>query len=64
MTEADGVTQAMLPNEARLRNLTYSAPLYVDINKRTIGFRQGSNGQTDETIVEEPYSKMFIGKVN
>eukprot|EP00026_Physarum_polycephalum_P001110 Phypoly_transcript_01111.p1 GENE.Phypoly_transcript_01111~~Phypoly_transcript_01111.p1 ORF type:complete len:1127 (+),score=213.78 Phypoly_transcript_01111:267-3647(+) len=63
MTEADGVTQAMLPNEARLRNLTYSAPLYVDINKRTIGFRQGGGGQMEETASEESYAKMFIGKV-
>lgn len=63
MTESDGVTQAMLPNEARLRNLTYSAPLYVDINKRTIGFRQGSGGQTEEIANEDPYPKMFIGKV-
>lgn len=63
MTESDGVTQAMLPNEARLRNLTYSAPLYVDINKRTIGFRQGAGGQMEELVSEEPYPKMFIGKV-
>ena len=26
MTEADGSTQPMFPNEARLRNLTYAAP--------------------------------------
>ena len=63
MTEADGVTQAMLPNEARLRNLTYSAPLYVDINKRTIEFRQSAGGQMEETTNEESYAKMFIGKV-
>jgi DNA-directed RNA polymerase II subunit RPB2 len=62
MTEADGVTQAMLPNEARLRNLTYSAPLYVDINKRTIAFRQGG-AQMEETASEESYAKVFIGKV-
>ena len=24
----------MIPNDARLRNLTYSAPLYVDITKK------------------------------
>ena len=32
-TEADGSVAPMFPNEARLRNLTYSAPLYVDIEK-------------------------------
>ena len=26
----------MMPNEARLRNLTYSAPLYVDITKTVV----------------------------
>jgi len=32
MTEGDGTTQVMLPQEARLRNLTYSSPLYVDMS--------------------------------
>lgn len=31
--EKDGAPSPMMPNEARLRNLTYSAPLYVDITK-------------------------------
>lgn len=26
----------MFPNEARLRNLTYSAPLYIDMKKRVL----------------------------
>jgi DNA-directed RNA polymerase II subunit RPB2 len=29
--EKDGAPSPILPNEARLRNLTYSAPLYVDM---------------------------------
>jgi DNA-directed RNA polymerase II subunit RPB2 len=29
--EKDGSTKAMLPNDARLRNLTYAAPLSVDV---------------------------------
>ena len=33
MTEGDGSTSVMLPQEARLRNLTYSSPLYVDMTK-------------------------------
>ena len=32
--EKDGVAIALMPYEARLRNLTYSAPLYVDIVKK------------------------------
>ena len=34
--EKDGAPCPMMPNEARLRNLTYSAPLYVDITKTVI----------------------------
>jgi DNA-directed RNA polymerase II subunit RPB2 len=30
--EKDGTTKIMLPNDARLRNLTYAAPLYVDVH--------------------------------
>lgn len=29
--EADGSTRKVLPNEARIRNLTYAAPVYIDI---------------------------------
>ncbi|GAA6057355.1 hypothetical protein JCM3770_005723 [Rhodotorula araucariae] len=35
-TEADGTVAPMFPNEARLRNLTYSAPLYIDMKKRVL----------------------------
>ncbi|KAH8599105.1 RPB2, DNA-dependent RNA polymerase II second largest subunit [Bisporella sp. PMI_857] len=33
MTEGDGSTQVLLPQEARLRSLTYASPLYVDMTK-------------------------------
>ena len=46
----------MMPNEARLRNLTYSAPLYVDINKTIV--REG------EDPIETQQPKTFIGKQN
>jgi len=59
MTEFDGSTQPMLPNEARLRNLTYSAPLYVDISKKKIMLtREGEETQDDEA-----FHKIHIGKV-
>lgn len=51
--EKDGSPSPMMPNEARLRNLTYSAPLYVDITK-TI-FREG------EEPIETQNQKSFIG---
>lgn len=34
--ENDGSPVPMMPNETRLRNLTYSSPLYVDITKTMI----------------------------
>lgn len=33
MTEGDGSTQVLLPQEARLRNLTYASPLYLEMSK-------------------------------
>lgn len=36
MTEQDGVTAILFPQEARLRNLTYSAPLHVDVKSRLL----------------------------
>ena len=34
MTEGDGSTGVMLPQEARLRNLTYSSPMYLEMSKK------------------------------
>ena len=65
MTEADGSTQPMFPNEARLRNLTYAAPLYMDMRKRTIELIENpATGEVEESEFEvEELSKVFIGKV-
>jgi len=38
--EADGATRQIYPNEARIRNLTYSAPVYVDITPITNGVHE------------------------
>jgi len=53
--EKDGAPSPMMPNEARLRNLTYSAPLYVDITKTVI--KEG------EDPVETLHQKTYIGKI-
>lgn len=34
ITEADGQTRPIYPHEARLRNLTYSSPIYVEMTKK------------------------------
>jgi len=72
MTESDGTVQPMFPNEARLRNLTYSAPLYVDMSKSN----KAATGEFDEETGEPIYvaddadndeknsSQIYIGKVS
>uniref|UniRef100_A0A251S950 DNA-directed RNA polymerase n=1 Tax=Helianthus annuus TaxID=4232 RepID=A0A251S950_HELAN len=59
MTEADGDTKPLLPKEARLRNLTYSAPLYVDVSKKAI--KKGHDGE--QVTEAQDFAKVFIGKV-
>lgn len=59
MTESDGETNTLYPKVARLRNLTYSSPLYVDVTKRVI--RKGYD--CEEVIETQEFTKIFIGKV-
>ena len=58
--EVDGSLRMLSPNEARLRNLTYSAPLYVNIHQST--YRLDGEG---ERVLEreDVYEKVFIGKI-
>ncbi|XP_033133204.1 DNA-directed RNA polymerase II subunit 2-like isoform X2 [Brassica rapa] len=59
ITESDGETATLFPKAARLRNLTYSAPLYVDVCKTVI-----MKGHDGEEITEtQDFTKVFIGKV-
>ena len=57
MTEAEGSTHFMWPNEARLRNITYAAPLYVDMKKTIV------SSDNPEDVEEQEFSKVFIGKI-
>lgn len=55
ITESDGTTCPMFPNDARVRSLTYSASLYIDIVKTEhIG---------DEEIETRVYKRMPIGSI-
>lgn len=69
-TEGDGTTHSVFPQEARLRNLTYSAPLYVDMTKKK--FESDDTKRKDNELEwkeievddkEGPQSKVFLGKV-
>ncbi|KAF7994587.1 hypothetical protein HCN44_004059 [Aphidius gifuensis] len=62
--ENDGTPIPMAPNQARLRNLTYSAPLYVDIVKTIKSTKNDNNGESVEEIQKETkHEKTVIGKV-
>ena len=53
--EADGSPDFLKPNEARLRSLTYSAHLYVDIKKSVLKIDDGDDGdEAGETLGSEP----------
>lgn len=69
MTEADGSVVPVFPQEARLRNLTYSAPLYIEMKKRVLVGQEDPNkpyGEMDwrvEGAGDEGMTKVWIGKV-
>jgi DNA-directed RNA polymerase II subunit RPB2 len=70
ITEADGSVVPVFPQEARLRNLTYSAPLYIEMKKRTLIGREDPNAPGDTVWDHESEDgpddtrKVWIGKVN
>lgn len=70
VTEADGSVVPIFPQEARLRNLTYSAPLYVEMKKRVLTGREDPDSATGDMIWEQEHDespedtrKVWIGKV-
>ena len=70
ITEADGSVVPVFPQEARLRNLTYSAPLYIEMKKRVLVGREDPDSVTGDMIWEQEHEttaedtrKVWIGKV-
>ena len=59
VTEGDGITADLLPNEARLRGLTYSIPVYLKMTRTTFVAKErpwgetGEKGAIDETTGQE-----------
>ena len=52
-TEGDGSTAPLLPQEARLRNLTYSMPLYLEMTKKVTVAREKEE-EPDEDADMDP----------
>ncbi|CAL1694978.1 unnamed protein product [Somion occarium] len=70
VTESDGSVVPVFPQEARLRNLTYSAPLYIEMKKRVMVGREDPDSLTGDMIWEQEHEetpedtrKVWIGKV-
>ncbi|EIM92272.1 DNA-dependent RNA polymerase II second largest subunit [Stereum hirsutum FP-91666 SS1] len=71
VTEADGSVVPVFPQEARLRNLTYSSPLYVEVARRFSVGREDPDGQAGEInwevevdeISTKEFQKVWIGKL-
>jgi DNA-directed RNA polymerase II subunit RPB2 len=59
--ENNGSVQPMMPNDARLRNLTYSAPLYVDVKVSTTYFDNTKSGQN--VIKTRVFPNVHLGKI-
>lgn len=56
--EATGDTHLLYPNQARLRNLTYSAPLYCEIKKDEVIMQDGK-----ERVHESDPTPIFMGRI-
>ena len=70
VTEADGSVVPVFPQEARLRNLTYSAPLYIEMKKRVLVGRESADGtgdiawEAERDDSQDNSTKVWIGKVS
>ena len=71
ITEMDGSVVPVFPQEARLRNLTYSAPIYLEVFRKFSIGREDPDGQPGDMMWEteledKPQAdnpKVWIGKV-
>jgi len=59
--ENNGSIQPMMPNDARLRNLTYAAPLYVDVRVKTVCIDNTQNGLRQ--VKTRIFPNVHLGKI-
>jgi DNA-directed RNA polymerase II subunit RPB2 len=73
VTEMDGSVVTIFPQEARLRNLTYSSPIYLDVARKFSLGHEDPDGQPGDMIWKtevddtarqgDENTKVWIGKV-
>jgi DNA-directed RNA polymerase II subunit RPB2 len=60
VTEGEGTTMDLMPNEARLRGLTYSSAVYVNMQRKTYAARERPWGDMGEKgVLEESGQELF-----
>jgi DNA-directed RNA polymerase II subunit RPB2 len=59
--ENNGAILPMMPNDARMRNLTYASPLFVDVRIRTT-FIDNTNGGARQ-VKERLFPNVHLGKI-
>lgn len=59
--ENNGAILPMMPNDARLRNLTYASPLFVDVRVKTTFINNTKNGE--RITRERLFPNVHLGKI-
>ena len=59
--ENNGAVLPMMPNDARLRNLTYAAPLFVDINVTYVEIDNTNSGK--QCVKKRLFPNVHLGKI-
>ena len=59
--ENNGAVLPMMPNDARLRNLTYAAPLFVDINVTYVEIDNTNGGK--QIVKKRLFPNVHLGKI-
>ena len=59
--ENNGAVLPMMPNDARLRNLTYASPLFVDINVTYVEIDNTQGGR--QTVRKRLFPNVHLGKI-
>ena len=59
--ENNGAVLPMMPNDARMRNLTYASPLFVDVRVRTTFINNTKGGERQ--VRERLFPNVHLGKI-